>query len=377
MNALHLAALVAGGLALARHAAGLLLLVRYLLRSRISRIPKGPTPPLSLLVPLAADEPELARNLEAALRQNYPEFEALFLHERPDDPAAARADEAAARVGDVAARRVVGKDPDARNLRVALLLRGEQAARNDILVAADPRVRPDPLWLRDAANALASREVVAFPAVLFGMRTPAARLLGLYADVEGLLATLLARGALTPGATLGATKRALRAIGGRRAVADRLADDLELGRALARQGFRAALARRAARVFAPDLGWRDGARDAVRLAAGARAAAPARYLAAGPFALAAPLLLAAAALGPGRALPLFALLFHSAFRALVALLVDLRFCWDRSLLRALPLLPALWIAEPAVWIAGLLAREVSWRGRRYRLHRGRATLLGA
>ena len=61
--------------------------------------------------------------------------------------------------------------------------------------------------------------------------------------------------------------------------------------------------------------------------------------------------------------------------ALVAVLVDLRFCRDGSLLRSLHLLPLLWILEPAAAVVGAFGRTVRWRGRRYRLRSGRATLL--
>ena len=58
-----------------------------------------------------------------------------------------------------------------------------------------------------------------------------------------------------------------------------------------------------------------------------------------------------------------------------AILVDLRFCRDGSLLRSLHLLPLLWFLEPAAAVAGAFGRTVLWRGRRYRLKSGRATLL--
>jgi len=377
MTPLQIAALVAGGFALARYAVGLPLAVRYLLRARVASIPKGPTPPISVLKPLYGDEPGLEENLEATLRQNYPEFEVIFVHERPDDPAAARADAAAARVTDVPSRRMAGKDPDARNPKVSVLLRAEAAAAHEVFVAADSGVRPDPLWLRDAANALADRDLGAFPMVLFGMRSLGARLLGLFVDTEGFLSVVLGRGAVTPGATIAARRSALRAIGGYRAVADRIADDLELGRALRRQGFRAALARRAVRLYTPGGSVADAARRVVRWSLAIRSSAPLLYVVACLPSFAGPLLAAAAIAGPERALPLAALLAHLVARAFLATLVDFRFCWDRSLLRALPLLPLLWAIEPAAWLAGLLSRDVVWRGRRYRVSGGRATLVDA
>ena len=80
-------ALAVGGLAVLRQAVGLALLLRFLRRARVASIPKGPTPPLTLIKPLYGADPGLEENLVATLRQNYPEFEVLFVHERPDDPA--------------------------------------------------------------------------------------------------------------------------------------------------------------------------------------------------------------------------------------------------------------------------------------------------
>jgi hypothetical protein len=101
-----------------------------------------------------------------------------------------------------------------------------------------------------------------------------------------------------------------------------------------------------------------------------RSAAPLLYAAALPLS-AAPLLL----LLHGGAAALLLLALHTAVRAAIALLVDFRFCWDRSLARALPLLPLLWILEPLNLFLGLFGSTVDWRGRRYRVRGGRATLL--
>jgi len=374
MNPTAVAALVCGAAALLRHAAALPLLLRYLARARVSRIPRGPTPPLSLLKPLYGAEPGLEENLVATLRQNYPAFEVLFLHERPEDPARGAARAAAARVPDVPVRFLAGRDDSASNPKVAVLLRGEAEAREEILVASDSDIRPDPLFLRDVANGLAERDLVFFPPVLFGAASAAARLNALFVNVEGFLSILLAGGRFVVGATIGVRREALRAAGGYRAVADRIADDADLGRAFRRAGRPAALARRAARCHAPGGSLREVASQTARWARTVRTAAPLLYLAALPVAFA-PVALLAHAIAGGGAPPLLALLLHSLVRASVAAAVEFRFVWDRSLLRAIPLLPLLWIVEPAVWIAGLFGRTVRWRGRTYRVAGGRATLL--
>jgi ceramide glucosyltransferase len=370
---IHAVAWALAVLAVLRQGVGLVVLGRYLGRARVARIPKGPTPPLSLLKPLYGEDPGLLQNLEATLRQNYPDFEVLFLHERPADPAAAVADEAMARVPDVPARRIEGRDAQASNPKVAVLLRGEAEARHPILASADSDVRPDPLYLRDIANGLEEADAVSFVPVLFGMRGLPARLAGLLFDTEAVLSVLLGHGRLMTGATIGVRRDALAKVGGLRALADRIAEDYHLGVLLRRAGCRVTLARRAARIHAPGGGWRETLSHAARWSRTVRSIAPGLYATALPLSAAPLLLLGLAATHPGPALGLLAL--HTAARATFALLVDFRFCWDRSLARALHLLPLLWLLEPLVLAAGLLGRTVVWRGRRYRLRGGRATLV--
>ena len=86
------------------------------------------------------------------------------------------------------------------------------------------------------------------------------------------------------------------------------------------------------------------------------------------------LLLATALLSPHGILALAAFALHNTMRIGLSVAVDLRFCWDRSMLRSLRMLPLTWFAEPLVWLAGLWGRTVVWRGRTYRLRGGRVSL---
>ncbi|MFQ5845596.1 MAG: glycosyltransferase, partial [Planctomycetota bacterium] len=318
MTPLETAALLTGGAALLRALVGLPAAARSFRRARVAAIPAGATPPLSLLKPLYGSDPGLEENLERTLRQNYPEFEVLFLHERPGDPALAAAEAAAARVPDVAVREIPGRAESVPNPKLAVLARGEEEARFDILVSADADVRPDPLYLRDVANGLAERDVVAFVPVQFGMRTLGARLLALLVDTDGFLGQVRAGGRLTSGATLGVRRRALEEIGGYRAAGGTLAGDAELGRALRRAGQPAALARRAVRCYAPGGDLRASARQLLRRVRTARHAAPLRHLLHALPAAAPPLLIAAAVASPHGAWALGALLAQLLLRAAVA-----------------------------------------------------------
>jgi len=372
--ALAVLAFVAGGLALLRYAVALPLFARYLHRARVAAIPRGPTPPLSVLKPLYGTDPGLAENLERTLRQNYPRFEVLFVHERPDDPALEAARAAARAVPDVPVRFVAGRADGVVNPKAAVLVRGAEEAREERLVAADSDVRPDPLWLRDVANGLAVADAVSFAPVLFGMRTLPARLAGLAANTDGFLTVVLTNGAAMTGATIGVTRASLEHVGGWRAVGDRMAEDYALGEALKRAGFRLALARRAARIHFPGEGGRATWRWTGRWLRTIRSAAPGWYVAGALPACAPLLLLATAAATPWTAPALRLLAGITAIRAALAVVVDFRFCWDRSLVRALPLLPLLWVLEPLGYLSGLFGGTVTWRGRRYRLKAGRVSL---
>jgi len=375
MTVLAVVALALGAVAVLRQVVGLGMLLRYLRRARLTSIPKGPTPPLTLLKPLYGTEPGLEQNLVATLRQNYPEFEVLFVHERADDPALAAVDAAVRAAPDVDARKILGRDEEAANPKVAVLMRGEAEARHGILVTADADVRPDPLYLRDVANGLADADLVSFLPVFFGMRTFWARTIGLLLDTDSLLPLFVANGRVATGSTIGVRKEALERIGGFRAVADCIADDYALGRAVQRAGGRLVLARRPTRLYMPGGGIGDAAGWGVRWLRTVRSTVPVAFVALLFVAFAPLLLLVCALTTPFHGPALWLLGAHTVGRALAATLIDLRFCRDGCLLRSLHLLPLLWFLEPAAAVAGAFGRTVRWRGRRYLLRSGRATLL--
>ncbi|MHC4338958.1 MAG: glycosyltransferase family protein [Planctomycetota bacterium] len=294
MSALDVVAYAVGAVALVRGVVGLAFLHDFIKGAALKSIPKGPTPPFSVIVAARGDEPSLEENLRATLRQNYPQFE-LLLVQPEDEPV-----EAPEGVADVEIRSVSG-DPF-------------REAQYESRLVSDPRARPDPLYLRDAANGLQVASEVVFVPVLFGMRSVWSRVVALVVNTELVPGMLMARGnAAAP------TTRAIRGAGGR-----------------------AVLARRAVRLFCP----RGRLRDA----------APAFRPTALPTSFAPPLLLLVGGWG------LLAVLLL--LRLLVAFAVDFRFCWDRSLIRSLPLLPLLWILEPLGWLTGLflLGRRATLKG---------------
>ncbi len=317
MSVVAIGALISGGWALLRYALALPRFVRYLRRARITSIPKGPTPPLSLVKSVRGDVPGLEENLVRTLRQNYPDFEVIFAHRKDDEQAVAAIDAARTQVPDVEVRASTD---------------GAQE-RRDPTVWASASVRPDPLYLRDAANGLQEGDVVTFPPVLFGLRSLGARLWGLLCDVDFFL-ILLRWHARVP------VSETIAGIGPNDTWAPEAA----------------VLARRAARCFVPVMGF------------GQSLAIVTRWFRRLPYApsvsarvsAVAPLLMLATAIGtPHTAWAVAGLAAHTFFRIAIAVVIDFRFCWDRSLVRSLPLLPLLWVYEPLAWIWVWFAREES------------------
>jgi hypothetical protein len=266
---LPIVAFVCAGLALLRYVVGLPLLWRFIRNANPRRIPKGETPPLRVIV-AAQDAP--FDNLVAILRQNYPIFSVMFLG------------------GGEVAERAHAAVPDV----IAMLDEGHP-------VALTGDSRPDPLFLRDAANGLAQARAVSFVPVRFGMATGRARRGALVVNTDQLLDRLILGGLIGIDAAVAADTGS------------------------SRRGLVAA--RRSLRMHAPDLPWEAGG---LRL----------------PTAIA-PLFLIAAAFDPDvRCVALVVLLLLALLRAVVAVTVDLTFGRDGSTIRSLAWLPALWLLEP-------------------------------
>jgi len=375
MNVLAGIALCCGALSLLRYAIALPMLSRWLRRGRVRSIPKGNTPAITLLKPLYGDRPDLADDLEATLRQNYPDFEVLFVHEREDDPALGATTAATRAVPDVPVRAIAGRAPEATNPKVAVLIEGQAAARPEstIIASADCDAHPDPLYLRDIANALDDADAVSFVPVLFDTRGWLGRLAGFAVNTDALLGILMARGFAMTGATIGIRRDALEAVGGWSVVGDRIADDYAMGCALRKAGKRTVLAQRAVRVRADHGTAAETTTWMLRWARTVRVAAPLPYLGALILASAPLLLIVARSLyaTPGT---LWMLAGIALARVGTGIAVELRYVWDGSTRRALLALPLLWIIEPLGLLAGLFGNRVEWRGRRYRLRGDRATL---
>ncbi len=355
---------LAGGIAAGAYQ--LLAIVAALLRlSRRVETPGGAFPFVSILKPVRGAGAGFYEALHSNAAQDYPAFEMLFGVPDPSDPALAHIERLIARFPQRPIRiiRTSPGTPNAKAGTVAELARyakGEVVliADSDILVPdgylqavvaplSDPRVGLVTCAYRAAGESWPARFEALGVATDFGPSTMVAPLMGV--DEFGLGSTLVVR------------RSDLERIGGFDAVADYLADDYQLGRAIHSLGLRCVLSHIVVETHLSGRSWRDAWRHQLRWARTIRVSRGAGY-AGLPITNATLWAVLAGAAGMWNlAAGLLALRFAMAFTAGWLVLRS------RDTLRLWWLIPVRDLWALAVWAAGLRGNTVEWGGDRLRL----------
>lgn len=328
--------------------------------------------PVSLLKPLAGEEPRLAGNLAAALAQRHAApFEVLFGVAGAEDPARPVA-EAAMAASATPARLIVTGPPRGPNRKVSQLMVLAAAARHPVLVVGDSDLAAPPHWL-SAVSAPLADPAVGLVTALWVARPGDERIWSRLACMGAnwhfvpfaALGEALGQARGVYGPTMALRAETLAAIGGFARFLPVLADDYALGEAVRAAGLRVEVApvlpgqvlheRNFAGLWAHELRW---ARTIRLVRPGGHAGLALTHPL--PFAL------AALALAPG-----------AATLALVGVVLAARgaLAWgvDRATGEASPRrlvwLPLRDLLSFAVWLAAWRPGGVSWRGERFTLSR--------
>jgi ceramide glucosyltransferase len=341
--------------------AGLLLVRRF-----VGRAPSMPRrrPPISVLKPLAGDEPLLEEALASFCRQDYPELQIVCGAADASDPGLAIVRRLAARFPEREITLVAGPGPSGANRKVANLITMLAAARHGIIVISDADVHAPPGYLDAIAAALEAPDTGLVTTLYTGRPGvpgwPAR--LGASGINHGFLPAALLGRALgrqdALGATLALPREVLARAGGLEPLIDELADDAVLGLRVAALGLKVRLAATVPATTVPERGLGALFRHELRWARTMRSLAPAGYAASAlrypiPWALAA---LAASATSLSIAL----LVLAWAARAAAARGIDRAL----GLAPVLPawLVPARDIFSLAVLLVSYTGERVEWRG---------------
>jgi ceramide glucosyltransferase len=326
-------------------------------------------PSVTILKPLHGDEPGLFENLASFCEQDYAGAVQIVLGvSSAGDAAVAVVEKLRAAFPDKTLDLVIDARVAGTNPKVANLINMSPRIAHDIVVIADSDMRVGPDYLTRIVDLIAQVGDGAVTVPYYGIATGSiwSRLAQLTIDGHFLPGVVVGErfGLSRPclGSTIALRRTALAAVGGFEAVAGCLADDYELGALMRRRGERVIMAPFAighvfgeasfAELWSHELRWATTIRNVDLVG----------YLG-WSITHAFPLALIAWALGGGGLAS--ALVWVSlACRTAVIFAVERAYGLP---LRPYWLIPVRDMLSFAIFIGGFLARDVNWRGQRYRL----------
>lgn len=347
--------------------------------SKNDREPASPrqfTPPISILKPVRGVDREAYENFASYCRQDYPEYEVVFAVSDVDDPAIRIIVRLIRDFPERSIRLLVGAPELGANSKVNKLCRLVREAKYDLLVMNDSDVRVERNYLRHIAARFAKPQVGMVTAFYRGMaeESVAAKLEGLALSTETVPNALVARQLegkvqFAFGWTMATTKEHLAAIGGFEAIADHHSDDFELGNRIAAQGLSVEFTRSPVWVVFPKQTIREYLRHELRWAIGLRNVRPAGYLGlALTFGL--PWAFLAAMVAPSLGIAGAYVLAYMVLRLSQVWVAGVWGLGDPLTRKNLWLVPLRDALNFVVWVAGLFASKITWRGLQFRVKKG-------
>jgi ceramide glucosyltransferase len=219
----------------------------------VRKSPAGPAPasaqPVTLLKPLHGDEPGLEANLRSFLTQTYSgPLETVFGVQNPNDSAIAVVQRVLRDYPEADAELVVDERSHGTNPKVSNLLNMMPIVRHGIIVLSDSDIRAAPDYVARVVAGLQRPGVGAVTVPYIGKPSMSvwSRLVAMGISYQFLpnvvFGTALGMAKPCFGSTIALRRTTLAAIGGFAALADHLADDYELGRAVRALGETVAVA---------------------------------------------------------------------------------------------------------------------------------------
>ena len=320
-------------------------------------------PPVSILKPVRGRDAQFYEAIRSHAAQRYPEFELIFGTADPADTALADIDRLRMEFPHVPIR-IVHTANDAPNGKVGSLEILAREARYEVLLVNDGDISVEPDYLARVVGMLADRRVGLVTCLYRGRGSSMAsraEALGIATEFAPsvLVARLLSAGGFALGSTMAFRVEDLRSTGGFAAIREYLGDDYQLGARIAVLGKYVALSDSVVETNLGAGSWQDVWKHQVRWSRTIRVSRPAGYF--GYLVTQATFwAIVAAGFGYWR-IGLAGLAVR-----LVAALAAMSALGEKRDARVL-MVPFRDLFGLAVWAAGMVGREVEWRGIRFRL----------
>jgi ceramide glucosyltransferase len=202
-------------------------------------------PDVSILKPLYGAEAQLSENIETYFHQDYPgKVQIIFGVQDPKDSAIPVVNSLMERYPKLDLHLVVNGAAHGANRKVSNLINMGKVARHPLIVMADSDVAVGPHYLRTLANGLSQPGVGVVTCLYRGVPNGGfwSRISAMAVNDHFLSATILglALGLARPclGATIALSRETLSRIGGFQTVANQLADDYAIGKAVRKAGLK-------------------------------------------------------------------------------------------------------------------------------------------
>jgi len=332
-------------------------------------------PPVTIIKPVKGLDPDVYENFASFCRQDYPEFQLIFVLASASDPVLPVIRRLQADFPQIAPELVINGVSHGANGKVGNLINAFPSARHDIIIITDSDVRVGPGYLRATVAHFAEPEVGLvtnlYRTAGGGDLPTVVEALGFTTEmIPNVLAALHLEGlSFALGASMACRREALQQIGGFPALVEYLADDYQLGNRIARAGWRLELSPEFVECSSREESLRQVLSRQLRWCRTMRVSRPGGYLLSGltqPFWGGAAVLLSAG-MSAGA---LFAIALLYLFRATVSLQFSRRYVRDNLLPRYLWLLPLRDALYSVCWALSFLGRRISWRGELFELKPG-------
>jgi ceramide glucosyltransferase len=199
-------------------------------------------PPISCLKPIRGLDDDAYENYASFCRQHYPEYEILFCVDR-DDPALPVLEKLIADFPGRKIRLLFGSGRNAINDKIARLVRLVSEAQHDLLVITDGDIRVGPDYLRAMAHPFRDPKVGGATVLYVSTEETSfvqeLQSVGMISDFfPGIFVAWQLDGVkFMFGQSIVTTKQGIAGFGGYETIENRPADDLNVGRLVAAQGY--------------------------------------------------------------------------------------------------------------------------------------------
>jgi ceramide glucosyltransferase len=332
------------------------------------------TPPISCLKPIRGLDDDAYENYASFCRQDYPEYEIVFCVD-PGDPALPVLEKLIADFPERKIRLVLGSGRDAINDKVGRLTRLVSEAKYDLLVITDGDIRVGPDYLRAVAHPFRNPKVGGATAIYVSTEETSfvqeLQSVGMISDFfAGIFVDWQLEGIkFMFGQSIVTTKERIAGFGGYEALENRPADDLNVGRGVAAQGYEVKLLPYVVKTVADFQSLKDLFYKRVRWMTVMRLMRRRGHQGL-IFTWGLIWALVAVATVPTRAVAIAYLGSYAVLRVVVTWIIGVHGMKQKGMWKKMPLIPLWDLVAFMIWVASFGRKTIRWRGYDYHIRDG-------